>query len=66
MKCECGKELTEEELQATFNLGKWSTHPLCFDCMNAFAHHAVTGEQPCQTLMEKEKDNEVQKKACSY
>jgi hypothetical protein len=44
MKCECGKELTEEELQATFNLGKWSTHPLCFDCMNAFAHHAVTGE----------------------
>lgn len=41
---DCRKPLSEEEGEASFNKGNFVSNPLCFDCMNKLAHHAITGE----------------------
>jgi len=42
MKCECGKEITEDELKAQFNINYLIK--MCKKCMNEFCNHAITGE----------------------
>lgn len=42
MKCHCGKELSQEELNNDFN--KPYKHKMCLDCMYDYCEHAITGE----------------------
>lgn len=42
MKCECGKELTKEQLEAKHN--KKYKIKMCDECMYNFCDHAITGE----------------------
>jgi hypothetical protein len=42
MDCECGKEITEEELNADWN--RDYEIKMCTECMEKFAEHGTTGE----------------------
>ena len=45
MKCECGKELTEEEIeQSEIVCTDTKLIYICYDCWYNYANHATTGE----------------------
>jgi hypothetical protein len=45
MKCECGKELTREEMELNDKIAKNVKRlDYCEDCWDNYCHHAITGE----------------------
>lgn len=41
MKCECGKEITEEELKQSWNL-KYKIK-MCIECISSYCEEVITG-----------------------
>lgn len=46
-KCDCGKEITQEQEAININISQKSRTPklnMCNDCWIDYVHHAITGE----------------------
>ena len=43
LRCDCGKELTKEEIAFNEKAPKPRVN-YCEDCWDAYCHHAITGE----------------------